>query len=365
MSSEKEIEIFTNDVNDRIIELWKDYHSLFIREKKSLIEKKQKRIKQKPKETILQYRERLSKKIDEDIIKDFRVPLLMSKLPSDCQVLFIGLNPSFSAQDIYTLCKNSRNIKRLGFLTRNGVHSTDSIQEYFIHRKGRIDETKKCELIAFENAAQEGHQYFRKFEEIAREYLNYYGENDNSEEYKEFRTKWAHIDLFHIRETNAGKIKKYLNNKALKPFFDKQVQITIEIIEKLNPKIILVANALASRLVKEYYSEIEVFNSNEVTQKDRELYRFLNSENNNYEYVKFCMEEKKFTIPPNRLERIWIDYLAVSDFFESKFGTYTFPNKLPGSVFFFSGMLSGQRALDLDSYRRLKWHIMQVKDKMN
>ena len=52
------------------------------------------------------------------------------------------------------------------------------------------------------------------------------------------------------------------------------------------------------------------------------------------------------------------------EFFNKETGTFDLllnHNKLKAKVFF-SGMLSGQRALDLGSYDRLKWHMKAVNE---
>lgn len=45
---------------------------------------------------------------------------------------------------------------------------------------------------------------------------------------------------------------------------------------------------------------------------------------------------------------------------DEELGTYTYKN----NPFFFSSMLTGQRALDNGSFERLVWHIKKVKSKL-
>jgi hypothetical protein len=121
------------------------------------------------------------------------------------------------------------------------------------------------------------------------------------------RDKWEHIDLFFIR----GKQKEieedigfdYENDTdiiSLNEFGEKQLNLSLSIIEQINPKIIVVNNALASRIIRERLDigEIDIDKG----------YHKLNS-----------------TTP-----------------------------------IFFSGMLSGQRALDKHSRERLIWHVKRT-----
>ena len=105
-------------------------------------------------------------------------------------------------------------------------------------------------------------------------------------------------DLFHIRETDQKKVKKMIfkpKTEELNDFGKKQFELTLETILSSNPKCILVANALASNIV---LSELNLK-------------------------------------------------------FNNKIGTYTFKN-IP---VFLSSMLTGQRALDNHTYKRLVWQI--------
>lgn len=120
------------------------------------------------------------------------------------------------------------------------------------------------------------------------------------------RNNWEHIDLFFIR----GKQKKieedmgfdYENDTgmmSLNEFWEKQFKLSLSIIEQINPRVIVVNNALASRIIRERLE--------------------INELDNDKGY-----------------------------------------HKLKGIPIFFSGMLSGQRALDKHSRERLIWHVQRV-----
>lgn len=113
---------------------------------------------------------------------------------------------------------------------------------------------------------------------------------------------WSHIDLLFLRETDQKIVKQLLFDKIGQDFFLKQLSISKEIIELAKPRIIVINNTLA-----------------------RDIFQF-----------KTVFDEQIGT------QRI-IDNTA-----------------LEGTPVFFTSMLTGQRALDLGSYERLKWHIKQV-----
>lgn len=130
-----------------------------------------------------------------------------------------------------------------------------------------------------------------------REISKYVYDNDS---------KWEHIDLFLMRETKQKNIKRLIfKNKSnkLNEFAKNQLEIFESIINILNPNLIIVSNVLASKIFISYFK-------------------------NNYFDEKFGCHVTQFT-----------------------------DDKIPT---FFSSMLTGQRALDNFSFRRLKWHIKKV-----
>ncbi len=190
-----------------------------------------------------------------DIIK--RGYILQDRIIKN-SILFIGINPSFDEKE--------------GFPENIGNY-------YPLNQKGII------------------HKYFKKFQEIS----------------KKVHLQWSHTDLLFVRETNQKIVENIIcddkNNGA--EFIYKQLLISKQIIEMSEPKIIIVNNTLARRLLG----------------KDK-------TEN----------------------KEIWMDF----DFkFDDKIGTYRINNnnKLENTPVFFTSMLTGQRALDLGSYERLIWHI--------
>ena len=164
------------------------------------------------------------------------------------KVLFIGLNPSF-----------------------------------------REKQAKKEEYYKSFDATNNNDQYFRRFPLLV--------ENKND---------WTFLDLLYIRETRQRNIENFYKREP--DFIKQQLEISKEIIKKINPEIIVVCDTFARNLLK--------------------------SNMMNFEFE-----------------------------FDDTRGTYRIINNpdFKDTIVFFSGMLTGQRALDNGSFERLKWHLNKVK----
>lgn len=111
-------------------------------------------------------------------------------------ILFIGINPSFSEKKT-------------------------KVQESFFYSNHQQEE--------------EVHQYFRKFQDIA----------------KKTNIEWSHLDLLYIRQTDQKIVKSIFNDNIGNEFMQRQLNISKAIIEKSKPKVIVVSNAYARDLFLE------------------------------------------------------------------------------------------------------------------
>lgn len=112
--------------------------------------------------------------------------------------------------------------------------------------------------------------------------------------------EWEHIDLYYISNTSQKEVEKLI---ALnQDFFDEQAQVTVKLIRHLNPKIIVIGNASSG-------------------------------------YVLWKLLKLKF---------------------DRTIGTYLYKYNEKEIPVFISSMLTGQRALDVESRIRLIWHIDYV-----
>jgi len=134
---------------------------------------------------------------------------------------------------------------------------------------------------------------------------------------------FAHHDLFVIRERAQDVIKKMFivndNNITAstkeKGFIDKCLRHSEQVITKTQPQIIIVINAFASDIIQNY-----VFDG----------HHFLNYQRNHKERWN---------------PKLGVDFVPING---------------KNTPIVFSGMLSGQRALDKHSEFRLEWHINHI-----
>lgn len=148
--------------------------------------------------------------------------------------------------------------------------------------------------------------YFKAFEKLA-----------NATEIEDL--SWTHLDLLVCRETKQANINEVLlKTKEGIDFVYQQLLVSKQLLEQINPKIMVVSNTMARRLLG-----------------------------------------KEKTKNANK----WLDYNFE---FDKKIGTNIITEgKLQGTPVFFSSMLSGQRALDNGSKERMIWQIGRTLNLIN
>ncbi len=184
-----------------------------------------------------------------------------------------------------------------------GLNPSLSDEQKDLLRQEKTD--KKCQFYTLDKNKDNAYKYFYKFYEIA----------------EQINLEWGHFDLFYYRETNQKNIEKLLKTQQGTDFFYKQAMVTKNIFDKLidpsNPKIFVVTNTLTRDLLG--------------------TYRKVNETKNKKDW--------------------WLNFDFI---WNNDWGTYEYK----GQPFFFSSMLTGQRALDKGSLERLIWHINEVKNKL-
>jgi len=202
-------------------------------------------------------------------------PILYGNFASN-PLLFVGINPS------------SSEIKTEEMKKMIVWEDTDPTEE-----KKKIIQRQHLEAIG--RGKSDPYAYFRPIIDIA--------------ETVGYGDKWEHIDLFVVREKNqkifSEKLGVSLNDKDVNSEFgQKQIEIAFDIMKEIKPVAIVVVNALACKIIRNYPKFPHISNKE--------------FEKHGYHHVIYNN------------------------------------TKTP---IFFSGMLSGQRALDNGSKERLKWHI--------
>ncbi len=91
-------------------------------------------------------------------------------------------------------------------------------------------------------ATSENYSY--KISDAVKNYPKHYKAFNDLATGGNYKNNWTYIDLFYFRETNQ-KTLNYLIKKDIN-FILEQLKVTNEIIKKINPKIIFVANSNAN-----------------------------------------------------------------------------------------------------------------------
>ena len=216
-------------------------------------------------------------KIFSDPLCEYRQYPLLPELVAKNSLLFIGMNPSFTKGSVI-----GANEKPIGFYP---ISKNDNKKDI---------------------------PYFEKMKIVA----------------KYCKMEWTHLDLFFIRETNQ-KMIEHLMRKGV-DFLNAQLEISFEIIERADPKLIIVSNALAS----EFFGK----------KKEKS-------------HAKFDKIWKGFDLYFE--ENFWKKETT----FNEEIGTYEIPLNNNLVPILFSGMLSGQRSLDIGSFERLKWQAKMILNK--
>lgn len=204
-----------------------------------------------------------------------RVPIFYPDLKQEA-LLFIGLNPSFDEKELKRILKGTEY-----------EYILSDLHGYFDVKNFTTEKIK--ELVKIDQQLSRKHNYFSEFKKFS----------------EELNIEWEHIDLLFMRETTQKEVEKLLKTKRDFDFIERQIELTVKIINKVKPKIIVIANAFASKILKE--------------KLNLKFYKNIGT---------YLYESERFKIPV-----------------------------------FLSSMLTGRRALDIGSRERLKWHLKLVRNK--
>ena len=161
-----------------------------------------------------------------------RVPSYLSVPETKDKILFIGLNPAFQ--------KREETHKKFINYSFNSDINNEEIQ-YFI----KINKDSKDPFNDF---------YYGKYFNLLHNFAKKLGEDG-----------FEHCDLFLMRETDSKVVKRMVENNdgGLNEFGLEQLNILKSHIANLNPKVIIIPNAMAA----EYYRQIILQNSKTDSEK--------------------------------------------------------------------------------------------------
>ena len=207
---------------------------------------------------------------------DVYAPLFYDELKKG-GLLFVGCNPSFSVRGFGTFLRDTeyKNIDPSTFFKWSNISLNQKL----------IDDCIKIDNYAYAKYLR----FFARLIEIA----------------KKIEFDWQHIDIFLYRETSQNNFTdRIMEGGALNDFALDQIALFEEILAKIEPRCVVVANAFGAEILRKHIK-------NDLTWDEERGFHW------------FTKSSKKIPM-------------------------------------FFSSMLSGQRALDRWSYERLMWHIGQA-----
>ena len=155
-----------------------------------------------------------------------RVPSFLPVPETKGKILFIGLNPAYQER----------------------IETHKNYINYFYNATITKDDIIRFSKINSDSKDSSSEYYYGKYFNILHNFTNKLGEDG-----------FEHCDLFLMRETDSKMVKEMVENtdSVLNEFGIEQVNILRIHIENLNPKAIIIPNAMAA----EYYSQIILQNS--------------------------------------------------------------------------------------------------------
>lgn len=138
-------------------------------------------------------------------------------------------------------------IAQLDRIWNNPEYKNDGFMQTYLNRGYAFPEVEKAELlfIGLNPAGSEvnGSSFSYNLQQAVKDLPKYYGRYDKLAQ--QIGAGWTYTDLFYFKETNGKMLEQFLTQSLRKQFLIEQLKITQQLIEELNPKVIVVFNAKA------------------------------------------------------------------------------------------------------------------------
>lgn len=165
----------------------------------------------------------------------YRAPMIYDEL-KNCDILFIGINPSFIEleRSFNFIRTNAYKVLNASYLTRL---SLDEYKNIFFDLDMGIENVKI--LGDIHSVFKKNYSYFNKFKLIS----------------KELNLSIEHLDLLPIRETSQKIVSKIIEQNPI--FLNNCVNIFLETVKQINPRAVVIENTLVRDiLLKQNNKEI-------------------------------------------------------------------------------------------------------------
>lgn len=196
------------------------------------------------------------------------------------------------------------------------------VERSFVYSE--VEPNKKVLFVGMNPSYDESKEYIQSYSVHDDVYHKYYNKFKETADSLNIENDWTYTDLFYFRETDQKKIYELIAEQDGLKFICEQLRLTINILEEIKPALIVVCNSGA----RTFFGKERV--------EDKIVWMGYK-----FEFNEELGVDKITGIHQQSLKEIKTTNLC-------------------GIPVFFSGMLTGQRALDNGSYERLKWHIKKV-----
>lgn len=146
--------------------------------------------------------------------------------PTKGTLVFIGINPSFCERDILRLIK--------GTYLESIIESISSVRSYFTFDQ-KITPKKLNDFQYIHRLYCEKYHYFKRHHELAKAVGI---------------DTWEQIDLYQIRMSEQAELMKKIKDNKQDPFFTDQLTIFFNLLELINPKVIVIVNGKTGRILR-------------------------------------------------------------------------------------------------------------------
>lgn len=138
-------------------------------------------------------------------------------------------------------------IKQLDRIWNNPEFKNDVFLQTYLNRGYAFPEVEKADLLFIglnpSGREEKGSSFSYNIQQAVKDLPNFYGRYD--ELAQQIGANWSYTDVFYFKETDSKKLVQFLTQPLRIQFLVEQLKITQQLIEELNPKVIVVFNAKA------------------------------------------------------------------------------------------------------------------------
>jgi hypothetical protein len=138
-------------------------------------------------------------------------------------------------------------IEQLDRIWNNPAYKNDVFLQTYLNRGYAFPEVEKADLlfVGLNPAGREeqGASYSYNLQRAVKDLPNFYGRYATLA--KLIEAGWTYTDMFYFKDTDSKKLDQFLTQSLRIQFLVEQLKITQQLIEELNPKVIVVFNAKA------------------------------------------------------------------------------------------------------------------------